>query len=209
MLAGLGLVAAAPCWAQLDPSLMGPDMLGLLRGRQRLDEHRQALERDPDSPTLGPGGASVTLVQLFDYRCPTCRDLAPLLVQLQAADGDLRIVFKEWPIFGGVSVDAARTALAAHLQGRYLPVHERLMAMRGLTPASVREVAVAAGCDPDRLGADRSGPVVERQLTATAQIALALGFRGTPTLVIGRRVIPGAVPRDRLETLIELARRNA
>jgi len=202
-------VAAAPAGAQLDPSLMGPDMLRLLRGRQRLDEHRQALERDPASPVLGPDEAGVTLVELFDYRCPTCRDLAPVLVALAAADADLRVVFKEWPIFGGVSVDAARTALAAHLQGRYLPVHERLMALRGLTPATVREAAIAAGCDPDRLDADLRGPVIEAQLMATAGIAQALGFRGTPTLVIGRRVIPGAVPRDRLLTLIGLARRDA
>ena len=188
---------------------MGPDALALMRGRQRLEVHREALERDPDSPAIGPPGASVTLVEFFDYRCPSCRELAPVLGAMVADDPDLRVVFKEWPVFKGVSITAARTALAAGLQGRYWPLHERLMAMRGITAARAREAAGELGCDLDRLDADLSAPPVERHLALTARLAGELGFRGTPTLVLGRRVIPGALDRRRLAALVELARKDA
>src|SRR3546814_2397253 len=83
--------------------------------------------RDPASPVTGNPNGDVTLVEFFDYNCPYCRRVAPVVAEAEAADPQLRIVYKEFPILGPGSVFAAKAALAAHRQGLYFAFHEALM----------------------------------------------------------------------------------
>jgi protein-disulfide isomerase len=87
--------------------------------RARADE----VFRDATSPVGGNPDGDVTLVEFFDYNCPYCRSVAPVMNEAEAADPQLRIVYKEFPILGPNSVYVAKAALAAHRQGRYLAFH--------------------------------------------------------------------------------------
>ena len=78
-----------------------------------LDEERETLERDPNAPVLGNPEGDVTVVEFFDYNCPYCRRAKPEIEALLAADPNVRLVYREWPILGRDSVFTARAALAA------------------------------------------------------------------------------------------------
>jgi protein-disulfide isomerase len=161
------------------------------------------LFHDPDSPALGNPDGDVTIVEFFDYRCPYCRRVAPDLEALLAEDPGVRLVFKEWPILGRASVEAARAALAAHFQGHYAAVHHALMA--GDIDADADDIvdfAVSLGADPaalrDAMGSDR----VSQALIANNELADALHFTGTPGFVVNDRLVPGAVSLDQLRAIV-------
>lgn len=139
-------------------------------------------------PAFGPEDARVTVVQFFDYRCPYCKTVAPAYVALMRTHPDVRFVFKEWPILdqgaGVTSQYAARGALAAHAQGRYLAVHSALMAEAALSPQAIDRILAANGVDMDRAGPALRSPATSRILADVHTGAAALGLQGTPTFFI-------------------------
>ena len=174
--------------------------------RQAILDHRARLERDPNSPVGGNPDGDVTIVEFFDYRCPYCKAVAGTVRRLVEEDGNIRLVYKEWPILGEVSRIAARAALASRAQGRYLEYHERLMAERKLTEARIFEIAEEIGLDVARLRVDMDAPEVERHIRETAELADALGISGTPAFVIGDHLLPGLADQATFEALIRRAR---
>lgn len=166
----------------------------------------RALITDPGVPFAGRADGDVTVIEFMDYNCPYCRRLAPELEKLMKADPRVRVLYKEWPIFGGVSVYAARVAVAAGWQGKYLQVHERLIGSSGRldSEARVRELAKDAGVDLARL--DRDLKVHDRRIQAVLKRndreAQSLGFEGTPGLVVGARPVFGGLPESQLEALV-------
>jgi protein-disulfide isomerase len=164
----------------------------------------RSLRDDPDAPVIGnPRGRDV-IVEFFDYRCPYCRAFEPVLRRFLAEDGEARLVLEEWPIFGGASDYAARVALAARWQGRFRRAHDALLDARGtLDRRRVREIAEGAGVDLARLDRDmrERRDEIDGALRHVALAAARLHLKGTPAMVIGRRVIWGSLTLDDLESL--------
>ena len=94
------------------------------------DELRKSLERDRNAPVLGNPNGDITLTEFFDYNCSFCKRMLPTVQQLISSDPNLRVVFREWPVFGEGSNFAARAALASLHQGKYWQMHAGLMGMR-------------------------------------------------------------------------------
>jgi protein-disulfide isomerase len=135
--------------------------------------------------------------------------VAPTVAEIIAADPDLRVVYKEFPILGPGSTFAARAALAAQRQGKYAPFHEALMrAGESLDEEQVLEIAEAVGLDTERLDQDMQDPAIQEAIARNLQLANALGITGTPSFVIGDRVVPGAVDLRTLQSLIARVRQN-
>jgi len=168
-----------------------------------LKSRADAVFRDPDSPVGGNPDGDVTLVEFFDYNCPYCRQVAPLMLEAETADPKLRVVFKEFPILGPSSTFAAKAALAAHEQGKYLALHHALMKVRGtVDEAKVLEAATAAGLDVDRLKAEAEAPAIQAMLERNLDLARALRINGTPGFVVGDKVLVGATDLKGLQDLI-------
>ena len=111
--------------------------------------------RDPDIPVAGNADGDITIVEYFDYNCPYCRKLEPELRQVVQDDGKVRLVWKDWPILGPVSVVAARMALASKYQDKYVQAHEALIGVSSkLTEPRISELLAGAGIDIDRLNRD-------------------------------------------------------
>lgn len=166
-----------------------------------------ALFRNADDPALGPARARVTLVEFTDYRCPYCRSMRGVILDLLRQERDVRVVVKPMPILGPPSVTAARAAMAAHLQGKFAPFHDALLALRGeIDEAAVLQVAAEVGLDVGRLRRDMNGSEVTRRISAALDLAQALGLQGTPAYVVGETVFPGAVPLARLREAVAEAR---
>lgn len=163
--------------------------------------------RDPDSPVGGNPQGDVTLVEFFDYNCPYCRQVAPVMRDAESGDPQLRIVYKEFPILGPGSVFAAKAALAAHRQGQYAAFHTALMQAKGkVGEASALQAAADIGLDVERLRKDMDDPKVQAAIGRNVALAQSLRINGTPGFVIGDQVLRGATDLQTMKTLIDKAR---
>jgi protein-disulfide isomerase len=155
----------------------------------------------------GNPDGDVTLVEFFDYNCPYCRSVAPVMNEAEAADSQLRIVYKEFPILGPNSVYAAKAALAAHRQGHYLAFHQALMQANGKADSNlVLAVAAEVGLDAERLKTDMEDPAIQEAIDRNLALAQALRITGTPGFVVGRQILRGAVDLKTLQQVIQEAR---
>jgi protein-disulfide isomerase len=158
------------------------------------------LAPDPRDPAFGPTDAAVTVIEFFDYQCPGCKVVSPEVMALMQANPDVRFVFKEWPILdrGGATTSnyAARAALAAHRQGRYLAVHQALMAEQALTPEAVDRILAANGVDMALAARTMGETGTDRQLADIHTIGATLGLVGTPTFLINGRTTASINPEE-------------
>jgi protein-disulfide isomerase len=177
---------------------------------QALSQYKEQVFADADAPVAGNAEGDVTLVEFFDYKCPYCKQVSPALDGLLKDDPKLKIVFKEFPILGDSSLLAARAALAAKMQDKYVAFHHALMAHRGaLDMNAIAGVAMAVGLDVGKLMEDMKSEAIQKQLAANHQLAEALGIRSTPTFIVGDQVLPGALSIDELKTLIAEVRKGS
>jgi protein-disulfide isomerase len=168
-----------------------------------------ALAARPQTSAAGNPHGDVTIVEFIDYNCPFCKKAAPELQKLLVSDGRVRIFYKEWPIFGDVSEYAARSALAAQWQGKFLAAHDALINAPDLDEsAQVDSVLKRAGVDLKRLADDRTEHAadLEEALARNAREARALGLSGTPGFVVGRQLVPSSLTFAQLIQLTANAR---
>lgn len=182
------------------------EALQVLDARNR-QQAIDALSADKAAPVAGNPEGPLTIVEFFDYQCPYCKAVAADVIETVEAEGDVRLVFKEFPILGPASEYAAKAALAAHRQGKYLEFHQALMAARGkLNEKVVIEQARRVGLDVERLRADMDSPEIAEAINRNYELAKALEVNGTPAFVVGDTIEPGAISMDRLRELLEAER---
>lgn len=166
-----------------------------------------AIYEDPMSPAIGRDDADVTVVEFFDYNCGYCKKILPDMVRLNEEDRDVRIIFKEFPILGPTSIDAARAALAAKKQGKYFEMHQALMENRdGFAAEVIEAIAKDVGLDIEQFNNDMNSPEFDDYFNRVRELAGKLGVTGTPALIVGDDVAPGAIPYDRIQEMVKTAR---
>lgn len=165
--------------------------------------------------TLGNPKGNVTLVEFFDYQCVHCKKMAPVVDSLIEKDKNLRVIYKEFPIFGKTSEVASRAALAAAMQGKYKSFHEALIAKeKRLTDKEIFAVAKKVGLDMKKLKKDMQSKKVTETLAENKKLAEKMMLMGTPAFVVAKTpngtyqkgsdpaFIPGAASEDTLQDLI-------
>ena len=166
--------------------------------------------RDPDIPVAGNPDGDITIVEYFDYQCPYCRKIEPEIRQVVQDDGKVRLVLKDWPILGEVSKFAARMALAAKYQDKYMAAHEAMIGVSSrLTEPRIRELLAGAGVDMDRLNRDATtnAKAIDTILARNHDQAMAFGFKGTPSFIVGKFRVPGILTMAEFEMVIADARK--
>jgi protein-disulfide isomerase len=166
--------------------------------------------RDPEIPVAGNADGDVTIVEYFDYNCPYCRKLEPELGQVVFDDGKVRMIWKDWPILGPVSIIASKMALASKYQGKYVKAHEALMGVSSrLTEPRIKELLDGAGIDIDRLNRDLDGnaKAIGTIVARNNDQATAFGFKGTPSFIVGKFRVPGALTMEEFGQVIADARK--
>ena len=156
------------------------EAIGLLRTKRQAEErarvqaaireNREALLTHPMSPVSGNANGDVTLVEFFDYRCGYCKRALGTMEAVLETEANVRVVWKEFPILGPVSIFAARAAMAADRQNQYLPLHLALMKAPELTEERVFEIAGA--------GTFHAGRIVGRISAASSGITCDAHFLG-------------------------------
>ncbi len=199
-----------------DPSILREAIAALQADDSRRQEatasgaiaaHRAALIADPADPVAGNPSGDVAIVEFYDPRCPYCRQMLPVLDALLHADPHVRVVYKDIPILGPASVMESRALLAAQRQGGYLRLQSALM-RSGATPtaASLRAEAERQGLDGARFDRDIADPAVQARLDDNLRLAALLHVDGTPALVIGDRLFPGAMELADMQQAVIAAR---
>lgn len=175
--------------------------------RDRRQEAMVILQDDAGDPVLGNPDGSFVVYEFSDYNCGYCKRVFEPLMELIGEDGDIRLVVKEFPILSQSSMLAAQAGIAAQAQGIFPEFHIAMMTSRGaITMDSILEAAKAAGADLNRLQADMNSPEVATILDRTRLAAQQLEISGTPGLVIGSQVIPGAISIEQMREIIAAER---
>ena len=193
------------------------DALREYERRQQAEQQNQRLhalagldsfiESIPPEDIVGNPDGDVTIVEFFDYRCGFCHKMMEPILTAIEQDPDLRLVLVEFPILSEASRYAAQAALASREQGLYPEFHFALMEQRGqLNEERVMQIAQSVGLNVEQLRRDMQSPAVEETLNANFALAQQLGVNGTPAFVIGDSFVPGAIPLERLQALVEEAR---
>jgi protein-disulfide isomerase len=188
-----------------------PEAMDVLQQREqlaRIAPLRGELERPFPGAVLGNPAGSVTLVEFSDYACTYCRQSVADVGALIAANPDLKVVMREYPILSLESVDAARMALAAAQQGKYARFHDAMFRLGPPSAESIAAAATEAGVDLALARAAIASGAFDGQLQANAALANQLGISGTPGWVVGDKAFNGAVGRDAIGEAIEAARRS-
>ena len=174
-----------------------------------VEEARRFFTEDPDAPMIVPKAYDVTIVEYLDYQCSACRATAEPLRQLLAKDKKIRVIFRDWVIFGDASGRAALVAIGSKYQGKYLEVHRALYAIKGaFTVDKIKAAEFGAGVDWDRLQKDITAHSsdIEDLLARNDEQAQILGLDGTPGFIIGSTQSFGGMTLDQLEESVKTAR---
>ena len=175
-----------------------------------LAANKEKLFNDPMTPISGNKDGDVSIVEFFDYQCGFCKRTMASVLEVMKEDPQVRVVWKELPILGPASEFAARAAMASKRQGKYLEFHTAVMGSRGqLTPKKIFEKAKRVGLDIEKLKRDMADPAISQYLSETLRLAQELGINGTPGFVIGNKLVPGALDKNRIKELIALARNQS
>lgn len=161
------------------------------------------------SPSTGDMSATAAVAEFFDYQCGHCQTMFGRMQAFKQKHPNVRIVYKELPIFGGNSIVAAQAALAANMQGSYSQMHAALMELgeaRNLNEETIMNAAMDLGLDVTKLKADMESAEVQKELNSNRQLAQSLGFRGTPAFVVRGpgtdnqpELLYGAIPASEIE----------
>lgn len=173
------------------------------------------------STTVGNPKGNVTIVEFFDYQCSHCKKMGPTMDSLVKKDSGLRVIYKEFPIFGKSSETASRAALAAGMQGKYLQMHNELLKTeKRLDDQIVMDIAKNLGLDMEKLKKDMDSKEVTDTLDSTRQLAEKLHLMGTPAFIVAATpggqlkagtepsFVPGAASEETLQEFIKKAAGN-
>jgi protein-disulfide isomerase len=163
----------------------------------------------PRGVVLGNKDGDVTFVEFFDYNCGYCKRAMADMLDLLKSDSKLKVVLKEFPVLSQGSVEAAQVAVAVRMQApqKYLDFHQKLLGGRGpADKAHALAVAKDLGLDMSRIEKDMASPEVKATIEENFKLAEDMGMNGTPSYVIGKQVVVGAVGLDGLKEKISNAR---
>ena len=186
------------------------DALVALAAREEAERVKagvMAVRNDAGDPVMGNPDGRLVVYEFSDYNCGYCKRMFASVQQMLAKNDDVRMVIKEFPILSQSSVTAAKAGIAAQKQGKFAPFHTEMMTYRGqVNDASIMAAAATAGLNLEQLKQDMDSPETTAIISRTRSAAAALNINGTPGLVIGDTVIPGAISIEELQKAIDRER---
>src|SRR6202000_918353 len=174
-------------------------------------ENSATIFNSPRGVVLGNKDGDVTFVEFFDYNCGYCKRAMADMMDLMKTDPKLKVVLKEFPVLSPGSVEAAQVAVAVRMQDpsgkKDLDFHQKLLGGHGPADrAHALAAAKDAGLDMARIEKDMQSPEVKATIEENMKLAESMGLNGTPSYVIGKQIVVGAIGLDGLKEKIAEAR---
>jgi len=181
-----------------------------VKSKAALSSSHDKIFNDPNSPVGGNPKGNVTVVEFFDYQCGYCKMTEPGVQKLLKEDRDVKFIYKDFPILGPMSVEAAKASLASVKQGKYIQFHDALMSIKDhLSEDLLFKAAKDAGLDVDKLKKVMNDEAIGKMVDANVTLGESIGARGTPTFVVGDQIYPGAMQYEQLKKSVDDARAAA
>jgi protein-disulfide isomerase len=193
----------------LDHPEIIPEAINRLQEREvtkLLDSNRQEIETPFGSAWAGNPDGDVVMVEFFDYACPYCRASKADVDRLLAEDKKLKVVYRDFPVLGPASDEAAMASLSAAQQGRYKAFHNAMFAAGRPSREKVIATVRQARLDEARTARDLGTDAHKAEIQKNLDLGRALGLTGTPAYVVGNRILSGAVGYDEMKKAIADAR---
>ncbi len=176
----------------LDNYLKHRDEIRQAEALKALETNLDMLVNEKTAYVVGDPEAPVTIIEFFDYNCGFCRIATPTLMQVIQTNPKVRVVFREFPIRGSDSEAVARAALASRPQGKYLELHQALMAVTDrMTMERFEDQARQFGLDVEEIGKQMADPQLEAIIAGNFVLAEMLNIEGTPSFIVGNRILYG------------------
>jgi len=195
----------------LDHPEVIPEAMQKLQERETarvVAQYRDTIVRPVGNAWAGNPNGDVTVAEFLDFNCGYCRASLPLIDKLIASDPKVKVVYKEFPVLSQESLTAARYGIVAARAGKYKPLHDALYKGGPLSEASMDAAIRAAGLDVATVKKAAAAPDVEQAIRDNLSLMRPLNMTGTPTWVIGDRVISGMVPIEELRDAVAAARKK-
>ena len=175
---------------------------------QKIKDMSKDIFLDSSSPVSGNPNGKIVIAEYFDYRCGYCRASFNVLKNILKENKEVKIVHKELPILGKLSMLASKAALASHLQGKYQSFHEKLMEKNFKGIDQIFSLAKESGLDITQLKKDMYSKKIEKTILKTRKLAIHIGVRSTPTYIIGNKIYPGALNSEQLKIIFSKINQN-
>jgi protein-disulfide isomerase len=171
-----------------------------------LDSSRQEFETPFGGAWAGAEDGDVVLVEFFDYACPYCRSSVADVDRLLKEDKRLKVVWRDFPVLGPQSEEAAMASLSAARQNRYQAFYGAMFDAGRPSRAAMIKAVRAARLDEGRTGRDLGSSELKAEIAKNLDLGRTLGLTGTPSYMIGDRILSGAVGYDELKQAVAEAR---
>lgn len=181
-----------------------------VQSQSAIEKYSYQIFNDKDKPIIGNPKGTVTIAEFFDYQCPFCKTMGPLVDNLIKANKNLKVIFYEWPIHGGPSLYGTQAALAAMNQNKYYELHTALT-KKGypLTNKDILNIAKKLGINVDKLKEEMKSKNIENQIKDNFTLARNIKIMGTPAFIIGNtkthqyKYIDGQTDQETLQKAID------
>lgn len=175
--------------------------------RKALTANREAIETPFPGAVAGNPKGDVKLVVFFDYACPYCRQGHADVQKLVSEDSRLTVIYRDFPVLSPASSEAAMASLSAATQGGYAKFHNAMFESPGrVSLARTMGIVKGVGLSEDKVTGDLKNPALRAELDRNLALGRALGLTGTPSYIIGNRILSGAVGYDQLKAAVASAR---
>lgn len=176
-------------------------------GRKALAANRKAIETPFPGATAGNAAGDVKLVVFFDYACPFCRQGHADVSRLVREDPGLSVIYRDFPVLSPASTEAAMASLSAAQQGSYRKFHDAMFDSPGrVSLARTMGIVKGVGLSETRTTADLQSLALKAEVNRNLELGRSLGLTGTPSYIVGNRILSGAVGYDRLKEAVAAAR---
>ena len=169
---------------------------------ENMKKFNSEIYMDADAPVAGNAKGDVTVVVFYDYFCSYCRKTIPGLQDLVAKDPLVKIIYKQFPILGPDSLVAAKAAIAAERQGKFLAFHQAMIGADSAKSTEIKAIAEKIGLDYARLQKDMADSKTSNAIARNMSLASSLNVDGTPAYLVGDEFVPGAVSTDALAKIV-------
>lgn len=175
-----------------------------------VQSNMKAIYQDKRDYVIGKPNAPITIVEFFDYNCGYCKRAFPTVLEVIKNNDDVRVVFKEMPILGASSKQAAQVALASKNAGKYFDVHKAFFEAKGsLNSDYIAQIIKDNNLDVEKTILQSLEADIEEHISDTLNLAVSLDITGTPAFIINNKVYPGAMTYENMQQVINEARETA
>ncbi len=179
------------------------------KAKEKVATEHDKIFSDPATPVGGNPNGSVTIVEFYDYGCGYCKMGEEAIEKVMKEDKDIKFVYKNYPILGPSSLEAAKAGLASVRQGKFAAFHSALMNIKErLTSEAIYKTAKSVGLDVAKLKKDMASKEIGDAVEASLKLGQDIGAQGTPYFIINETVYPGVLQYEQLKGVVDTERQK-